>query len=149
MSRRRHAKRNPISNKTLLIGGVVVAAAVGGYLYWKSKQPSMLPSKGVPGPLPGPTKVAGANVINLTLAPGQMSTVPLTAATSDTLSLFAPTGSQLTSQVTVSPPNLLASPSSGANFEYVAAAPGNVTITAIWTNAQGQQQTSIIPVAIS
>ena len=42
MRRRRHAKRNPTkSQKTMLVvGGLAVVAAVGGYVYWKSKQPA-------------------------------------------------------------------------------------------------------------
>jgi hypothetical protein len=128
--------------KTLLAVAGVAAVAVGGFLYWKSKHPAAALS------LPGSTKPAGSNVIQLTLTPGTMSAVTLNSANSDGISFFAPTGATLVN-INDSPAGPLAAPASGAPFEVVAAAPGATTLTVGWTNASGSSQTSSIPIVVT
>lgn len=58
--RRHHAKENPSKKTLYIVGGLVlVAAGVGGYLYWKSKQaPAIATSTNRQLPPPASTAVA-------------------------------------------------------------------------------------------
>jgi hypothetical protein len=145
MSRRRHTRRNPLSNTTLVVGGLaVVALGVGGYFYWKSTQPSAQSSTPV---LPNVTK-APVNVVTTTLVPGTMGAMALSSKASDGLSVQAPTGGSLTSMTAI-PSGFLAPPASGANYEVVAYAPGATNLIIGWTDVNNQNQTSTIPITVT
>jgi hypothetical protein len=144
-SRRRHhaAEANPISSSTkkwLVIGGLAGLAGVGIYFYMKKV--AALTQMPMPPALP-----PGAAPINLTLSPGNLSTVTLSAGSKAALSLFAPTGSTL--QVMNWNPVAPLAPATTSNYEVVAATPGTSTVTATYKDASGAMQTATIPVVVT
>lgn len=128
----------------LIAGGVAVAGALGYLAYKKMQASATLPT---PGPLPGTLLPPSSTPVNLTLSPGAMSTITMSVANKDTLSLFAPTNGEL-GNATVTP-GILASPTTNTPYEYVAAAPGSGSISVAWRDPTGTMQTSTIPVTVT
>jgi len=150
--RRRHrrhhhaAEANPISSNTkkwLVIGGLTAVAGLGLYFYVK-KMSHAAALKQMPLP---PALPPGGAPIQLTLSPGAMSTIPLSAAAKNAVSFFAPQGSTL-GVMNWSPSNVLA-PATTGNYEVVAAQPGNAVVTTTFTDAAGNTQTSTIPISVT
>ena len=128
--------------KMLLIGGGVVLAGVAGYFAWTyyNKSQGLAPSLNPPA--------ATGNVQTVQLSPGSAGSVTLSLGNHDAVSLVAPTGSTL-GAVSMSPDGIVVTPSSGANYEYVAAAVGSTTITATYTDTSGATQTTTISVTVT
>jgi hypothetical protein len=143
--RRRHhaAEANPISKNTkrwLVIGGLASLAGVGLYFYMKKT--AQLAQMPMPPALP-----PGSTPIQLTLSPGSLSPISLSAGSKAALSFFAPTGSTL--QVMNWNPVAPLAPASTSHYEVVAAMPGSSTVTVTYKDASGAMQTSTIPVVVT
>ncbi len=122
--------------QTLAIGGGLVAVGVVAYLVYKSKHPAALPAN------PNATTI-------FTVAPGTAATpVPLSLANRGTLSIMAPTGATL-GTVSIAPSGVLTLPTSGANYDYVAAGKGTATVTVPFTDSAGAAQTSTFQVVVT
>lgn len=137
------ASENPISSSTkkwLVIGGLTAVAGVGLYLYMKKT--AQLAQMPLPPALP-----PGTTPISLTLSPGTLSAVTLSAGSKAALSFFAPTGSTL-GVMNWNPVAPLA-PASTSNYEVVASTPGTSTVTVTYKDASGAMQTSTIPVVVT
>jgi hypothetical protein len=137
----------------LLIGGAVAAAAGVGYLIYMANQPKTTPL------LPGGV-VAGA-VQTVLLAPGTLTPVKLATANAGAISIVAPLGGTL-GTVSFNPPlagsanavpgtavSMLAPPSNGAMYVWVANGPGTTTVTATYTDSGGILQTSTFTVTVT
>ena len=120
--------------KKVVVVGAVLGLGVVGYLVYRRMHPAALPP--------------AATVQPTVLAAGSLPTVTLSVAGHGTLSLQAPTGSTL-GNVTLLSDGILAPPTTGANYEYVAARVGSTTVTATYTDASGAMQTSTIPVVVT
>lgn len=117
----------------LAIGAGVLAAGVIWALYQKA-HPAALPA--------GP-------ITSVTLGPGPSTQAfSVSVAQKGTISIVAPAGATL-GTVSMSPSGLLVPPTSGANYEYVAAGVGTVNFSASYTDSTGAAQTSTFVVTVT